>query len=152
MGLMQLAVNLRGKLVRQFEMQARILPEELLVGHPRGITHEILKGYYGQYDDSEMIATRVLNKWDKNKDGVISALELRKARSRTDSKISLGALDPGTGGSWFDMGWGLFGIIIQVYYVLSIVNELAKAKQLELDEIDMARLTHRQKDENKKLQ
>jgi len=139
LALRQLAMNLRGKLVRQFELQRRIVPELLFVDRHVGLAHKDISEHYGNYDDSDAIARRVLRKWDRNKDGVLNISELRRARSRTDSKISLGALDPGTRDSWLKIFWEMTGILLQIYYILSIVDELAKAKQLELDEIELAK-------------
>merc|ERR1712086_729607 len=74
-GLRQLAVNSRAKLIRQFELQTRIKPELLFDRKPQvsgGLTLKTLSELYGSYDDSEVIAARVLKKWDKNKDGMLS--------------------------------------------------------------------------------
>ena len=57
----------------------------------------------------------------------------------------LGALDPGAG-SWFKMCWDLCGVCFQLYYITSIVDELARARQRELDEIALARLEQEDKE------
>merc|ERR1712039_817311 len=97
-GLTNVAMNLRGKLVRNFQMQSRISPESLLPGKARGLNLHNLMELYGNFDDSDVIAARVLKKWDRDRSGFISLAELRRARSRTDAKLSLGVLDPGAGG------------------------------------------------------
>merc|ERR1712228_673373 len=91
-------------------------------------------------DDNESIATRVLKQWDANGDGQLSLAELKSAASRTDGKVSLGSLDPGTGSSIFKTLWEIFIVGLILFFVCSVVEQLARTKQSELDEVELKRL------------
>mmetsp|Transcript_35347 Transcript_35347/g.85862 ORF Transcript_35347/g.85862 Transcript_35347/m.85862 type:complete len:152 (-) Transcript_35347:472-927(-) len=87
----------------------------------------------------EMV-NRVFAHLDKDSSGDLSATEFKVAESLSDGKFSLASLDPGTG-SFFSLGNLWNGIIISlvIYFFISIVNQMAKSKQAELDEAELAR-------------
>lgn len=133
LNLSELAVKFRTKLLSQFELQSRLPPEKLFAGR-KELDLKAIRELYGKYDGSEAIADRVLAEWDHSKDGKLSLTEVQTAASRTDAMVSLGSLDPGAGTSIFKVCWELFIVCLVLYFVVSIVNQLARMKQQELDE------------------
>jgi len=133
-GLKDLVVRGRAKLLQQFELQSRVAPEKLFAGQEGDLDLGDLKKLYGKYDKGDEVATRVLGAWDKNANSEICIAELRDAASRTDGMVSLGALDPGAGQSLMKMGWELFIVGLVIFFVVSIVNQLARSQQQQADE------------------
>uniref|UniRef100_A0A7S4UKD5 EF-hand domain-containing protein n=1 Tax=Alexandrium monilatum TaxID=311494 RepID=A0A7S4UKD5_9DINO len=132
-------VKFRTKLLSQFELQSRMPPEKLFSGRSE-LDLKTVKQLYSKYDDADAIAERVLVEWDHSKDGKLTVGELTAAASRTDGMVSLGSLDPGAGTSILKMCWELFIVCLVLYFVVSIVNQLARMKQAELDEARVAKL------------
>merc|ERR1712007_307348 len=127
----------RNQLVLKFEMQSRLAPAKLLAGQDK-LSLSSLENLYQRQDNAQEIAARVLRKWDKNRDGFLTLQELQKAASRTDSKVSLSSLDPGVGTSYFAQAWELFILGMVLFFVASVAEQLAKAKQADFDEIEVA--------------
>mmetsp|Transcript_80957 Transcript_80957/g.262223 ORF Transcript_80957/g.262223 Transcript_80957/m.262223 type:complete len:500 (-) Transcript_80957:473-1972(-) len=142
-----LAEKGRQKLVRQFEQQSRFLPEKLFEGKGRNLDLAGLRQVYTKHDDSEAIAKRVLQEWDTNRDSKLSVKEITEAASRTDGKISLSSLDPGAGTGVFKMLWELLIVGLVLFFLFSVIDQLARSKQQELDEAKLARLEKQQKKE-----
>lgn len=135
----------RTKLVRQFELQSRFAPEKLFEGHGSHIDLQEMTQAFVKHDDSSSVAKRVLTHWDQDKDGLISSVELGSAASRTDGKISLSSLDPGTGTSIFKTLWELFIVGLVLFFLFSVVDQLARSKQQELDEEELSRMEKEKK-------
>jgi len=134
-----MAVKFRTKLLSQFELQSRMPPEKLFAGR-KELDLKAITGLYSKYDGGSVIAERVLAEWDGNGDGKLAVAELKAAASRTDGMVSLGSLDPGKGTSILKMCWELFIVGLVLYFVMSIMNQLARMKQQELDEARVAAL------------
>jgi len=134
--LKQLLSKLRSKLVKQFEQQSRFFAAKLFVG--KGETLNLTE-LHEVYEDAE-VAKRVLTEWDADKDGEICLAELQQAASRTDGKISLGALDPGAGASILKMCWELFIVGLVLFFLVSAINQVARSKQAEIDEASIKKL------------
>jgi len=147
--LSDLAVRGRSKLLQQFELQSRLPPEKLFAGQEGDLDLHDVKQLYAKYDGGHEVAARVLTHWDRDANGEISVLELQEAASRTDGMVSLGALDPGAGTSLFKMGWELFIVGLVLFFLVSIADQLAKAKQQEVDEARIEELAGSQKSEKK---
>jgi hypothetical protein len=128
--------NTRQMLVQKFEFQSRFPPSKLLL-EGETLNLDKLKELYAKQSGGDSIAQRVLRKWDKNKDGLISLAELTKARSKTDKKISLSALDPGEGESALKKCWELFIVALVLFFVYSCVEQIARMKQADLDEAEI---------------
>jgi len=134
-GLKTLLVKGRTTLLQQFELQSRVSPHKLFVGQEDGdLDIEDLKEMYAKYSGGSQIAERVLGHWDKDANGSLDLHELREAASRTDGMVSLGALDPGAGQSFFKMCWELFVVGLVLFFVVSIMNQLAQYRQQEADD------------------
>eukprot|EP00931_Biecheleriopsis_adriatica_P065334 TRINITY_DN3989_c0_g2_i1.p1 TRINITY_DN3989_c0_g2~~TRINITY_DN3989_c0_g2_i1.p1 ORF type:complete len:534 (-),score=109.10 TRINITY_DN3989_c0_g2_i1:79-1593(-) len=133
--------GLRGKLVAKFQQQSRFTPEKLFKGDDDGklVLSEIEKLYASQ-DDSGTIANRLLGQWDANGDKGLSLSEVQAAASRTDGKISLSSLDPGAPTSPLKVCWELFIVGLILFFVVSIVNQMAVTKQAEYDEEEVEKL------------
>uniref|UniRef100_A0A7S1Q988 EF-hand domain-containing protein n=1 Tax=Alexandrium catenella TaxID=2925 RepID=A0A7S1Q988_ALECA len=138
LGLSPLVVKFRTKLLSTFELQSRLPPEKLFAGRSE-LDLKAIRALYHKYDGGEAIADRVLAEWDHSKDGKLSLTEVQTAASRTDAMVSLGSLDPGAGTSILKMCWELFIVCLVFYFVFSIVNQLARMKQSELDEEVLAK-------------
>jgi len=136
-----LAEKGRAKLVLKFEEQSRFPPEKLFANS--GLDAELdLRGvseFYSKHDESEAIASRVIQHWDADLDGNLSATELVAAASRTDGKISLGSLDPGAGTSVLKVCWELFVVGLVLFFLVSVIEQMARSKQAELDEAELER-------------
>lgn len=141
-GLAKLVEKKRGELILSFKMQTRIKPAELFAKKSSGsLGMADIQAFYKNGADpaaadgaSKVIAQRVLTEWDANKNGQLSLEEVGKAVSKTDKKLSLGSLDPGKPTSIFKVAFELFIFALILYFVVSIVDQCAKAKQQELDE------------------
>jgi hypothetical protein len=141
-GLAKLVEKKRGELILSFKMQTRIKPAELFAKKSSGsLGMADIQAFYKNGADpaaadgaSKVIAQRVLKEWDANKNGQLSLEEVGKAVSKTDKKLSLGSLDPGKPTSIFKVAFELFIFALILYFVVSIVDQCAKAKQQELDE------------------
>lgn len=133
LGLRALAEGGRAKLVRTFEFQSRFSPNKLFA-ETQSIDINGLEKMYSKQDKAQDIAKRVLQEWDKNGDASLTLDELSAAASRTDSKVSLSSLDPGAPTSIFKQLWELFVVCLILFFVCSVIDQLAKTKQQELDE------------------
>mmetsp|Transcript_74630 Transcript_74630/g.155610 ORF Transcript_74630/g.155610 Transcript_74630/m.155610 type:complete len:506 (-) Transcript_74630:138-1655(-) len=132
--LQELLVQGREKLLHQFQLQSRVIPEKLFSGQEGDLNLDDIVNLYKKYDHSGDVAGRVLAEWDKDGNGVVALHELQLAASRTDGMISLAALDPGKGQSLFKMAWEMFIVCLVLFFVVSIMNQLARSQQAELDE------------------
>lgn len=137
LGLRHLLEKGRAKLVRQFEQQSRFPPAKLFSGGKPHLDLEGIRQVYSKHDDSHAVAGRVLQEWDTNGDGRLTPAELGLAASRTDGKISLSSLDPGTGTSPLKMLWELFIVGLVLFFLFSVVDQLARTKQQELDDEEL---------------
>jgi len=81
---------------------------------------------------------RVFAHLDTDGDGALVASELAPAESKADGKFSLASLDPGSG-AFFSVGnlWNGFIVSLVLFFLLSIVDQMAKSKQSDLDEKEM---------------
>jgi hypothetical protein len=137
--LRSLAVKGRTKIVRQFEGQSRFMPEKLFEGR-KALDLAALKEVYKQFDNVDVVADRVLKEWDASGDGKISIEELRQAASKVDNKVSLGALDPGAPANIFKLLFEAFVCGLVLFFLFSVINQVAKQKQQDLDEAKLERL------------
>jgi len=142
-GLATLVANGRSKLLQQFELQSRIMPEKLFAGNSGDLDVNAIKKLYGARENSAVIAQRVLQQWDQNGDGKLTLPEVQMAASRTDSMVSLASLDPGAGTSILKFCWELFVVGLVLFFVVSIVNQLARVKQQELDDAQVEEILHK---------
>jgi len=142
--LRQLAEKGRSRLVQQFERQSRFAPEKLFEGRGDRLSLVAIEQVYAKHEDKESVAKRVLKEWDANRDGGVSVAELRTAASRTDGKISLSSLDPGTGTSALKILWELLIVGLVLFFLFSVVDQLARTKQQELDDAELERLEKEQ--------
>mmetsp|Transcript_90514 Transcript_90514/g.256367 ORF Transcript_90514/g.256367 Transcript_90514/m.256367 type:complete len:506 (+) Transcript_90514:70-1587(+) len=145
--LRELVEGLRSKLIRQFEQQSRFAPEKLFEGRGDRLNLAAIEQVYSKHDDKQAVARRVLQEWDANSDGGVSVAELRTAASRTDGKVSLSSLDPGKGTSALSMLWELLIVGLVLFFLFSVIEQLARTKQQELDDAELERL---EKDQQKK--
>jgi len=125
----------REKVIKVFEKQTRYSTKQMF-GESETLNKESLTKLYtkfGSEDEIETIATRVLKQWDANEDGLLSKHEVAGALSSTDDKISLGSLDPSTQGMIGKL-WELIIVALVVFFLVSIIDQLAFAKQAQLDE------------------
>lgn len=139
LGLTDKVVRGREKLLNQFQLQSRVMPEKLFLGQDGDLDISDLKIMYDKYDQSGQVAPRVLEAWDKDGNGYICLREMRDAASRTDGMVSLGALDPGAGQSIFKMAWEAFIVCLILFFVSSIVTQLARSQQSEYDKAKVAK-------------
>lgn len=145
LALKELLVKGRTKLLQQFELQSRVSAEKLFAGQEGDLDLADVKKLYSKYEGGEVIAERVLKEWDRNGNGEISINELKEAASRTDGLLSLGSLDPGAGTSLAKQAWELFIVGLVVFFLVSIVAQLAKARQAELDECKVEEMKKKSK-------
>jgi membrane protein YqaA with SNARE-associated domain len=142
--LQQFLSTKRAFLVKQFKQQERFFPDQLsrVIGKGESLDHGELVELYE--DDS--IAKRILAEWDVSKDGELTVAELKNAASRTDGKIALGSLDPGASADAFKVKdvlkacWELFIIGLILFFVTAAINQVARQKQAQLDEAEVAKL------------
>lgn len=135
-----LVAQSRAKIVRQFEQQSRFHPEKLLLDGQGHLDIDALKMHYGKFDDHEAVVDRVLGHLDKDADGRVALEELRAAASDIDGKISLSSLDPGKGTSIAKLCWELFIVGLIAFFLCSVITQLAKTKQAEIDEAKLEQM------------
>jgi len=157
-GLQKHATSLRRKVMSSFEAQARVSCADLLSGTnwldtPRLAAKycDVAKvcgaksgGHFADkaaYETALSTARRVLQHWDGNEDGKLDAAELEQAVSATDGKISLASIDPGSG-DILTLGnlWNGFIAALVLFFAFTIVDQLAKSKQAELDDEEISKL------------
>eukprot|EP00933_Yihiella_yeosuensis_P063621 TRINITY_DN66823_c0_g1_i1.p1 TRINITY_DN66823_c0_g1~~TRINITY_DN66823_c0_g1_i1.p1 ORF type:complete len:503 (+),score=125.15 TRINITY_DN66823_c0_g1_i1:1675-3183(+) len=142
-GIRALAEKGRAKLIAKFELQSRFFHTKLFKGKNHiEISH--LKEAYAKHEDGHEVAARVLKEWDANADGKLHLDELATAASRTDGKVSLAQLDPGTGTSPLKVLWELFIVGLVLFFLCSVIDQLARTKQGEIDEEELERLEKKQ--------
>jgi len=145
--LKQFLSSKRTSLVATFKQQERFFPDQLprVIGKGESLDHKRLVEIY----EDESIVKRILAEWDANKDGTLSVAELKNAASRTDGKLSLGSLDPGASADAFKVKdvlkacWELFIVGLILFFVTQAINQVAKQKQAQLDEAEVAKLEKR---------
>jgi len=130
--LRRLAEKARKTLLRKFNDQSRLSVDKL-VGKQGKLGMSDIVALFDSHDEKEAIAARVLEEWDANKDGILDLSEVAQAASATDGKVSLASLDPGTGTSIMNKCWELFIIGLVIWFCVSIIDEVARSKQAELD-------------------
>jgi len=159
----QLLATQRKSLVYKFELQTRRTAAELLMGEPALDSEAIadkfcsVAGKCGEWNarsrewsDSEAyegvmeVATRIvrhLDGVDGTFDGKLCEAELKLAESRADGKLSLGSLDPGSGGI-FSLGnlWNLFIISLVCFFIVTIIDQVAKSEQASIDKREIEAL------------
>ena len=83
---------------------------------------------------------RVVGAWDADTNGKLSTGELGAALSDVDARLSLHSLDPGDG-SWLNFGtlWNALIAGLILFFVYTVVEAMARAKQAELDEATLAK-------------
>ena len=87
-----------------------------------------------QWEAAKAKAARVLADLDTDSSGVLSVAELAKAQSRTDGKLSLASIDPGEGGLLSPSNlWNGFLAALILFFVVTIVEQVAKVRQNEAD-------------------
>lgn len=143
-GLRSVVESGRAKLVHNFEQQSRFHPDKLFRSKGE-LALDDLKQVYSKHSDGEAIASRVLKEWDANADGRLTASELTLAASRTDGKVSLSSLDPGTGTSVLKMLWELFIVGLVLFFLFSVLDQIARTKQQELDDAEIERFSQAKK-------
>jgi membrane protein YqaA with SNARE-associated domain len=146
LGMKAFAEKMRAKLIAKFELQSRFFHEKLFGGKSH-LELDHLKEAYRKHDDGHEVAARVMKEWDTNGDGKLHVEELAAAASRTDGKVSLSSLDPGTGTSPLKVIWELFIVGLVLFFLFSVVDQIARTKQGEIDEEELSRL---EKEEEKK--
>jgi len=140
LGLRALAEKGRTSLILKFEQQSRFPAQKLFSNGESRLDLDAVKRVFSKWDDSDVLAKRVIQAWDTNKDGALVLSELEGAASVTDGKISLSSLDPGTGTSVLKTLWELFIVGLILFFVFSVVNQLAQSKQHDLDKAEIKRL------------
>lgn len=140
--------NARAKLVLMFDKQQRFQPDVLYEKVSGKMDLSGLKELYKKFGTEEergKIGKRILESLDKDKNGVLDRKEFADAASATDGLVSLGSLDPGEGESYLKMAWEWFIVAVVVFFVVSIVIQLAKVKQAELDEAKVEKVQQEEK-------
>lgn len=94
-----------------------------------------------QWDAAKAFGARVLAALDVDGDGALTLAELEPAQSRTDGKLSLASIDPGEG-SLLSFGtlWNIFLASLILYFVISIVDQVAQMRQAEADQVELSAL------------
>lgn len=121
----------RAMVIRKFEMQGRYAVNKVF-SSTGFIQTDDIESLYGKFDNKVEIAKRVMTRWDINNDGKLVPDEIAEAVSHTDGKFSLKTLDPDAEGSILGKLWELFIVGIVVFFLVSIVNEVARAKYAEV--------------------
>jgi len=132
--------GLRSKLLAKFQEQSRFSPDKLFKGGVEKLDLAAVEKLYANNEDASTVASRVLSHWDADGDKVISLSEAQQAASRTDGKTSLSAFDPGAPTSLLKMAWELFIVGLVLFFVVSIMNQMAAQKQQEYDEAEIEEL------------
>jgi len=152
----------REKMMSKFSQQRRMLPAELLGKGHAVLTEPMLLDKYCQvrsvcgtkaksilatdaaYSNTakaaEMaaVAKRAFAATDTDGDGKIILGEIEAMVGLSDGKLSLASLDPGTGGV-LSLGnlWGMFIAGLVLFFVYSIVEQVALATQAEADSAEL---------------
>lgn len=151
----------RQKLIYKFELQSRMTVTELLNGASSldadAIRDEFCKVASScgkragkKWSDAAAaskaseVAARIVREWDLPSgagDLKLDLTELSHAMSRADKKLSLGSLDPGSG-SLLSPGnlWNGFIMCMVVFFFVTIIDQVAKAKQAAIDEAEIEAL------------
>ncbi|KAL3915360.1 MAG: hypothetical protein SGPRY_007251 [Prymnesium sp.] len=106
----------------------------------------LIEKYCSVLDDSDVLTAtakvlekvdRVFAHLDQDGSGDLVASELKAAESLSDGKFSLDSLDPGSG-SIFSIGnlWNAFILGLIIFFLISIVDQMAKSKQAQIDEAE----------------
>eukprot|EP00434_Breviolum_minutum_P033748 symbB.v1.2.029864.t1/scaffold3314.1/size59232/1 len=133
----------RAKLLASFQKHSRFPPEHLFHrDDDQKLEFDEICKLYDTEEEGKMkeIANRVLLEWDKNGDQSLCVNEVKNAASVTDGKISLSSLDPGAPTSPLKVAWELFVAGLVLYFVVSIMNQMAQSKQAEYDEVKVEEL------------
>ena len=133
----------RAKLLASFQKHSRFPPEHLFHrDDDQKLEFDEICKLYDTEEEGKMkeIASRVLLEWDKNGDQSLCVNEVKNAASVTDGKISLSSLDPGAPTSPLKVAWELFVAGLVLYFVVSIMNQMAQSKQAEYDEVKVEEL------------
>ena len=104
-----------------------------------------------EWEKAREKAARVLADLDADGSGTLNAAELEGAQSRTDGKLSLASIDPGEGGI-LNPGnvWNGFIAALVLFFVVTIVEQVAKGRQDEADEAELQALEASLKADGKK--
>jgi membrane protein YqaA with SNARE-associated domain len=104
-----------------------------------------------QWEKAQAAAARVMADLDADGSGTLNAVELEGAQSRTDGKLSLASIDPGEGGL-LSLGnvWNGFIAALVLFFVVTIVEQVAKARQDEANEAELQALEASLKADGKK--
>lgn len=152
----------RAKMIHKFTLQQRMLPSALLGGSTKLSAADLVERYCavqsicgakaslvlgGSYADTvkykEMVkvAERVMGAYDTDKDGNLCLSELSQAVGASDGKLSLGSLDPGTGGllSFGTLWNGLIASLV-LFFIYSIVEQVALQTQQTYDGAELQAL------------
>eukprot|EP00325_Prymnesiales_sp_UTEX-LB-985_P033788 CAMPEP_0174739230 /NCGR_PEP_ID=MMETSP1094-20130205/71241_1 /TAXON_ID=156173 /ORGANISM="Chrysochromulina brevifilum, Strain UTEX LB 985" /LENGTH=564 /DNA_ID=CAMNT_0015942761 /DNA_START=69 /DNA_END=1763 /DNA_ORIENTATION=- len=151
----------RNKALLTFSMQTRYSTAGLLAGKPSLDVNDLTAklcgvmsdacakaedGSYTGFKYEAMLekAKRSVSFLDRNGDGQINEEELGEAVSNSDGKLSLAALDPGTG-KMLSPGnlWNGFIVLLVLFFVYSIVEQVAISAQAAADEAELAALEAR---------
>lgn len=151
----------RAKAMHKFSLQSRFLPSKLAGITEAKLVDEYCKvmsvcgekaggmlgssGYADGAKASEMktIAARAFAVLDTDSDGALSAAELIPVTGTSDGKLSLASLDPGDGsGGVLSLGalWGAFIAGLVLFFVYSIVEQVALSTQQGYDADELAAL------------
>ena len=104
-----------------------------------------------QWEKAQAAAARVLTDLDADGSSTLNAAELEGAQSRTDGKLSLASIDPGEGGILSPGNvWNGFIAALVLFFVVTIVEQVAKARQDEANEAEMQALEASLKADGKK--
>ena len=91
--------------------------------------------------EASAAAERIVRAWDVDGDGRLDGGELVLGESKTDGKLSLSSLDPGTPALISPSAcWNAFILGLILYFAGTIVEQLAKAEQAERDACELRRL------------
>jgi len=105
-----------------------------------------------EWDKAAEAAARVMAKFDAAPpDGKLTKAELLPAESKTDSKMSIASLDPGTG-ELLSLGtlWNVFLASLILFFIVSIVDQVASMTQQEADDKELEALEAQLKTGKKK--
>lgn len=150
----------RKTVMYNFGLQARINMAGFFADAQRVGEQDLIDKYCGIQEhcegpDAEAIRSKISDKvarvfahLDGDGDGFLipDELKVKGVESYSDGKFSLASLDPGTGGL-LSVGnlWNGFIVGLVLFFLYSIIEQMAKSKQAELDEAEMAALEARLK-------